>query len=230
MGSRPPRSALVVACTLVLVGCEGSHPAKHAGQPPPGKVERAARSNAHKEIPTRFGRAVQLPYRSTVLLATAIRAAEPVPVRPSVGRGGRVVGVVVGIRNIGRTDWAGSVAALSKLAVSRRDKPERIVRSLGASEGPCPSVLIQTRASVTARPLVVRAGRTAFECVRFLVPRRDNPILFKVAAQASDYTRVAALHGRGYGVWALPGTLVEKCRYFPGTVKGRCHGLEVGED
>ena len=75
----------------------------------------------------------------------------------------------------------------------------------------------------------MKAGRTAFECARFLVPQREQPILFKLAAQSSDYTLDASAHGRGYGVWALPGTLVEKCRFFPGTVKGRCHGLEVGE-
>src|SRR5262249_22146487 len=86
--------AAVIA--LLAAGCGGdSHrqtSTSSGGQLAPGKVPRAAKSNAHKEIPTRFNRAISLPYRSTTLLVTPVRVAR-------VGRG--ATGVVVGIRNIG---------------------------------------------------------------------------------------------------------------------------------
>lgn len=225
---------LACLCALAIAGCGGSDSSSDSseqfGQLPPGRVPHAAPSNAHKEIPTRFGRAVSLPYRSTVLYAKAIDAVDPIETKPASGGGERVVGIVLGLRNIGTSDWAGSVARLSQLAVGSGDKPDGIARSFGASPGPCPSPLIQTHASVSGRALTLAAGRTAFECVRFRLAAGENPILFKFAAQISDYTLAAASEGRRYGVWALPGTLVEKCRFEPGTVKGRCHGLEVTED
>jgi hypothetical protein len=225
---------LMLACfwALAIGGCGGSDSSNDSseqfGQLPPGKVPHAAPSNAHKEIPTRFGRTVSLPYRSTVLYAKAIDAIDPIGTDASGNGAKRIVGIVVGLRNIGTSDWTGSVARLSQLAVSSGDKPDGLARSFGASAGPCPGPLIQTHAPVSSRALTLAAGRTAFECVRFRLAAGENPILFKFAAQASDYTLGAGSPGR-YGVWALPGTLVEKCRFEPGTVKGRCHGLEVGE-
>jgi hypothetical protein len=88
---------------------------------------------------------------------------------------------------------------------------------------------VGTRAPVTRSSLDVPPGRTAFICVRFSLPPRVNPILYKFATQASDYVAIPPPPGHGYGVWALPGTLVESCRFDPGSVKGRCHGIEEGE-
>jgi hypothetical protein len=215
------------ACALALAGCGGSDQASQStgrfAQLPTGKVPHAAPSNAQKEIPTQFGRAVSLPYRSTVLFAKAIDVTDQ-PGKRSSDKGG--VGIVIGIRNIGTSAWSGSVSRLSRLAVGSADKPEDTARSFGASSGPCPGPLVQTHAPIADRPLTLAAGRTAFECVHFRLPRDENPILFKFAAQAGDYTLEAASKGQRYGVWALPGTLVEKCRFEPGAVKGRCQGLE----
>src|SRR3954470_10868858 len=128
MRTLPPAIALLTALTA---GCGGNahSPASTAndGPLPPGKVERAAKSNSHKEIPTRFSRAVSLAYRSTVLLVTPIRVATLPRDR---------VGVVVGVRNIGHVAWNGAPAALSRLAISHRDSaPERVIAGDGASPG-----------------------------------------------------------------------------------------------
>jgi hypothetical protein len=203
---------------------EGGH-----GQLPPGKIRRSAPSSADKEIPTRFGRTVSLPYRSTVLYATAVAVTDPIGGRTARHADGRVIGVVVGIRNIGTSRWTGSPAALSRLAVSSADKPQRVVRSYGASSGPCPTPLIKSRAPVSSGRRSLPGGRTTFACVRFLVPKGENAILFKFATQASDYTPAGAADGGLYGVWALPGTLVDRCRYEPGPVKGHCAGRENDE-
>jgi hypothetical protein len=218
--------AAVALLAGLIAGCGGAgHQATTTasnGTLPPGKVERAAKSNAHKEIPTRFDRAVQLPFRSTVLLVTALRVAK-------LGER-RKLGIVVGIRNIGRTPWSGSPAGLSKLAISRRNAPERVIGATASSLGPCPAPLTQTRAPATRSALAVRPGNTSFVCVRFSLPGGFKPILYKFAAEAGDYVAKPPPPGHGYGVWALPGTLVEACRFAPGTQKGHCHGLEVGED
>jgi hypothetical protein len=140
------------------------------------------------------------------------------------------VGIVVGIRNIGNSDWTGSPTKLSRMGVGAGNRPEHNRAATGASEGPCPGPLIKSRAPVQTGPVTVSAQQTAFECVRFTLPRGVKPILYKFASQNGDYALRAAKAGRGYGVWALPGTLVEKCRYEPSQVRGRCHGLEVDED
>jgi hypothetical protein len=116
--------------------------------------------------------------------------------------------------------------------VSDRNAPEGVINAVGSSAGPCPAPLIQARAPVTNKPIEVDPERTAFACVRFLVPRDENPILYKFAARRIDYTLypLGRDKGHGYGVWALPGTLVEKCRFNPTQAKGHCHGLEVAED
>jgi hypothetical protein len=196
------------------------------GQLPPGKVPRASKSNAHKEIPTRFQRAISLPFKSTILLVTAVRVAR---LGHDRGRNGDRVGIVVGLRNIGNVPWTGPPAALSKLAISREDAPQRAIGGEAASPGPCPSVVAPTRARATRSSVEVPSGRTAFFCVRFSLPRGTKAILYKFATQASDYTAIPPPPGHGYGVWALPGTLVESCRFAPGTVKGRCQGLEADE-
>ena len=195
-----------------------------------GKVAKAARSNPNKEIPTRFQRTVQLPYRNTVLYVTAIRASDPLPVRVT-GHDKRAVGVVVGIRNIGRTPWSGAIGPLSRLAVSDKNRPGRIVAATSSSAGPCPAALVQSRAPANNAAISVAPGRSVFACVRFLLPKKEHPILYKFAARNVDYTLLPLSPdaGHGYGVWALPGTLVEKCRFEPSQVKGHCHGLEVGE-
>jgi hypothetical protein len=193
-------------------------------------VPHAAPSNAQKEIPTRFGRTVSLPYRATVIYAKAIDISDPIEEAGGSNAGGQTVGILLGLRNIGTSAWSGSVSRLSKLGTSPDDKPESVIDSIGASTGPCPGPLIKSRAPVSGKPLTLAPGRTAFECVRFQLPRRENPILFKFAAAADDYTLAAAENGSRYGVWAVPGTLVDKCRFEPGTVKGRCQGLEAGED
>jgi hypothetical protein len=224
---------LATAALLVaFAGCGGKahrdSSAAASGVLAPGKVPRAAHSNPHKEIPTRFGRAVQLPYESTVLLVTAVRVANLGHTRTH-GERRRQVGVVVGIRNIGTTSWRGSPAGLSRLAVSRHDAPEDVIATEGASLGPCPAPLARTRAAVTRSSLELPPGRTSFVCVRFSLPPGISPILYKFAAQASDYVDDPPPPGHGYGVWVLPGTLVEACRFDPGSVRGRCHGLEEGE-
>ena len=245
---RWPRTGTSLACAAALVaaGCGGddgsSKPDARTGSPasgrktqtgggevPPGRVRRAARSNANREIPSRFGRAVQLPYRSTVLFVTPIKAfsLDRVAAREKGRR--RAVGIVVGIRNIGVTPWKGSPSGLSRLGVSAHERSERDVASRGASVGPCPQALIKSRRPVEKGSISVPAGRTVFECIRFLVPRGMKPILYKFASQSADWSVKAAEAGRGYGVWALPGTLVEKCRYEPSMVRGHCHGLEADE-
>jgi hypothetical protein len=198
--------------------------------PAPGKVPRAAKSNAHKEIPTRFDRAVSLPFRSTVLLVTPVRVADLGHRRTGDKHGAPDrVGVVVGIRNIGSLAWSGAPAALSKLAISHESSPERVIPGDAASPGPCPSPLVSPRVRATRSTVQVAPGRTSFFCVRFSVPSDTHVILYKFATQAGDYTADPPPPGHGYGVWALPGTLVEACRFAPGTVKGRCHGLEADE-
>jgi hypothetical protein len=218
--------AAVALLAGLIAGCGGAgHQATTTasnGTLPPGKVERAAKSNAHKEIPTRFDRAVQLPFRSTVLLVTALRVAK-------LGER-RKLGIVVGIRNIGRTPWSGSPAGLSKLAISRHNAPERVIGATASSQGPCPAPLTPTHVRATRSAVDVQPGRTSFVCVRFSLPGGFKPILYKFAAQGRDYIANPPPPGHGYGVWALPGTLVEACRFAPGTQKGHCHGLEVGED
>jgi len=227
---------VLAGIALALPGCGGSDqptqsaegPAGDLRQLPPGKVPHAAPSNAHKEIPTRFGRAISLPYRSTVLYAMAIDAVDPLEEHTSGGT--RAVGVVLGLRNIGTSGWRGSVAGLSRLAVSPDGRPEDIVESFGSSAGPCPSPPVKSRAPVGNKPLSFPPGRTAFECVRFRLPRGENPILFKFATQEHDYTLAAEENGRVYAVWALPGTLVEKCRFEPSSApEGSCQGLEDDE-
>jgi hypothetical protein len=215
---------LAAALLAGLAGCGGAAhrhaAAKTGGLPAPGRVPRAAKSNAHKEIPTRFGRAVSLPFKSTVLLVTPIRVA-------NLARGR--VGIVVGVRNIGSLAWSGPPAALSKLSISRGDAPGRVIAGDAVSVGPCPAPLAPRHVRSTRSSLRVLPGRTSFFCVRFSMPRGLHPILYKFAAEASDYTANPPPPGHGYGVWALPGTLVEACRFEPGTVKGRCHGLEADE-
>jgi hypothetical protein len=222
------------ACVAALAGCGTSNSSPEStenfSQAPPGRVPHAAPSNAHKEIPTRFGRTVSLPYRSTVIYAKAIGTAVPIEEAGGSNANGHTVGILLGLRNIGTSAWSGSVSRLSKLAVSRDDKPEGVIGSIGASTGPCPGPLIKSRAPVSDKPLSLPPDRTAFECVRFRLPQRENPILFKFAVQPSNYTLAAAEEGEQYGVWALPGTLVDRCRFEPGTVKGHCQGLEAGED
>jgi len=61
------------------------------------------------------------------------------------------------------------------------------------------------------------------------MPPDTRGIVYKFATQTGDYTADPPPPGHGYGVWALPGTLVEACRFQPGRVKGRCHGLEADE-
>jgi hypothetical protein len=228
--------ALVCAVAMASSGCGGSHGKAAAattatGEVPVGKVRRAAPSNPHKEIPTRFTRAVQLPYKSTVLLVTANHAVDPLPVRPRAPKDDRMVGVVLGIRNIGDISWSGRLAQLSRLALSTKNRPERVVKASNSSDGPCPDVLVQSHAAVTNAPVTARPGRTVFACVRFNVPRHEKAILFKFAAVPADFTAypLGPGQGHGYGVWALPGTLVEQCRFEPSLVKGHCHGLEADE-
>jgi hypothetical protein len=216
-----PVSAAIAALAAGCGGTSHGTTTSSGGQPPPGKVPRAAKSNAHKEIPTRFNRAVSLPYRSTALLVTPVRVASLLRDR---------VGVVVGIRNIGPAAWSGAPAALSKLGISDRESaPERVIAGDAASPGPCPAPLAATRERATRAPVQVAPGRTAFFCVRFAMPRKTRGIVYKFATQAGDYTADPPPPGHGYGVWALPGTLVEACRFDPGSVKGRCHGLEADE-
>jgi hypothetical protein len=220
------------ALLAALAGCGGGghrdSTAATGGVLAPGKVPRAAKSNAHKEIPTRFGRAVRLPFQSTVLFVTPVRVVK-LGHTHAHGTRRRQIGVVVGIRNIGTASWSGSAAGLSKLAISREDAPEDVIGAKTASQGPCPAALVRTRAPATRSSLELAPGRTAFVCVRFSLPAAMNPILYKFAAQASDYVANPPPPGHGYGVWALPGTLVDACRFDPGSVKGRCHGLEEGE-
>ena len=227
--------ALGCAVALSVAACGGSGDKSSssttaAGPLPAGKVAKAAASNPHKEIPTRFQRTVQLPYRNTVLYVTAIRASDPLPVRVTA-HDKRAVGVVVGIRNIGRTPWSGAIAPLSRLAVSNKNRPDRIVSATSSSAGPCPAALIKSRAPANNGAISVPPGRSVFACVRFLLPNREHPILYKFAARPVDYTLlpIARDAGHGYGVWALPGTLVEKCRFEPSQVKGHCHGLEPND-
>jgi hypothetical protein len=224
--------AIPIAAAALLValpGCGGKgHTSSGStnGAAAPGKVRRAAMSNPHKEIPTRFNRTVRLPFESTVLFVTAARVADLGRARTHGKR--RQVGIDVGIRNIGTTPWNGSPANLSKLAISRRDAPGDVITADSASPGPCPTAS-RTRAPATRSSVDVAPGATSMVCVRFSLPPRMNPILYKFAAQPSDYVTEPPPPGHGYGVWALPGTLVEACRFEPGTVKGRCSGLEEGE-
>jgi hypothetical protein len=220
---------LPLAATLfagLAAGCGGgAHPqtsTDKSGLPAPGKVPRAAKSNAHKEIPTRFDRAVSLPFRSTVLLVTPVRVAD-------LGHARGRVGIVVGIRNIGSSAWSGAPAALSKLAISHRDAPERVIGGDAVSPGSCPSPLVPRHVPATRSSLQVAPGRTSFVCVRFSVPRGTHAVVYKFATQTRDYTDNPPAPGHGYGVWALPGTLIEACRFAPGTAKGKCHGLEADE-
>lgn len=231
--SRAAIGALLAGVVLLAAGCGGSNggtgSTESFSQAPPGRVPHAAPSNAHKEIPTQFQRAISLPYRSTVLYATAINVADPLESKPG-GSGSHVIGVLVGVRNVGTSPWRGSVAGLSRLAVGPGGKPEKVIRSFGSSAGPCPNTLVKSKAPVGDSPLSLGPERTAFECVRFRLHRGSDPILFKFAVQARDYTLAAEEEGRVYAVWALPGTLVEKCRFEPSAAgKGRCQGLEDDE-
>lgn len=239
MRGRMPKIATVaipfaVAFGLAISGCGDSEQpttsAEGFGQLSPGKVRKAAASNAHKEIPTQFGRAISLPSFGTVIYAKAIDVVDPLAEARPNGKNAHEVGVLIGLRNIGTRGWTGSVAQLSRLAVGPDGKPEGVIDSLGSLAGPCPGPLIKTKAPVSDKPASLAAGRTAFECVRFRLQRHENPILFKFAVRANDYTLGAEQNGRGYAVWALPGTLVEKCRFEPSAVaEGRCQGLEDDE-
>jgi hypothetical protein len=141
------------------------------------------------------------------------------------------VGILVGIRNEGSVDWTGVPSQIAKLAIGSGTTPGRTERALGADPGSCPAGgSSQSGAQVSNEPQTVAGEGVAVLCFQFPLPAGKSPILFKFAARASDYTHRAADEGADYGVWALPGTVLEKCLYSPGDLtKNLCHGVEAGE-
>lgn len=188
-------------------------PAKH-----PGGVPRAAPSNAHKEIPTKFGRAVQIRAGSTFFMVTATKFNGNLRTTGS----GEDVQVEVTFSNIGSDAWSGDVTRSAQLLaeLSNGNKKRDVLlapsRFCGAE-------------STSGLRLSVAPKTTKYSCLQFKLPADASLELFKFSFDPKNFARVNPKPGNGYGVWALPGTLTEACRFAPSTVKGKCRGLEVGE-
>jgi hypothetical protein len=242
------RLLAVLACAggLALSGCGGSDQsntstagasagdvptaARDFVDAPNGKVPKGAPSSAAREIPTQFDRAASLPNGSTVLIVAALDATNGSGDPSAADGGGRTAGILVGIRNEGSVNWTGVPSQIGKLAIGSGTTPQRTERALGADVGPCPATGPQSDAPVSNEPLTVAAEGVAVVCFQFPLPAGQSPILFKFAPRASEYTLQAADEGGEYGVWALPGTVLEKCLYSPGDLtKDLCHEVEADE-
>jgi hypothetical protein len=148
----------------------------------------------------------------------------------AAGGGGRIAGILVGIRNEGSEGWTGVPSQIGRLAIGSGTTLQRTERALGADVGPCPAGGSRSEAPVSNEPLTVAGEGVAVVCFQFPLPAGQSPILFKFAPRASEYTLQAADEGGEYGVWALPGTVLEKCLYSPGDLtKDLCHEVEADE-
>jgi hypothetical protein len=242
------RLLAVLGCagSLALIGCGGSNQsntstagasagdvpaaAREFVDAPSGKVPKGAPSSAAREIPTQFDRATSLPDGSTVLIVAALDATNGSGDPSAAGGGGRIAGILVGIRNEGNVDWTGVPSQIGKLAIGSGTTPERTERALGADPGSCLAGGSQSGAKAANEPLTVAGEGVAVVCFQFPLPAGQSPILFKFAPRASEYTHQAADEGGEYGVWALPGTVLEKCLYSPGDLtRDLCHQVEADE-
>jgi hypothetical protein len=209
----------IAAAALAAAGCGSDAPT--ISQDPaihPGGVPRAAPSNAYKEIPTKFGRAVQMKAGTTFMLVTPTEFEGSLLTHDA----GEQASVKIKFSNIGANAWSGDVTPLAQLLAEltegskKRDVLLQPSGACGSSGGSPPKLTVQPKS-------------TEMLCLRFEVPKNASLELFKFGFDPQNFKRVNPNPGNRYGVWALPGTLTEACRFAPGTVKGKCEGLEAGE-